>query len=80
MNPGADFIAELGFDPVAYEEAHYHQVTDEVTDEWEFSGLVRDLEIIMATVRRVDAANEMPRWNSGNEFETAWRALHGIED
>jgi len=80
MNPGADFIDELGFDPVAYEASHYHQVTDEVTEEWEFSGMVRDLEIIMATIRRVDAENAMPRWNSGNEFETAWRALHGIEE
>jgi len=80
LNPGADFVEELGFDPVEYEASHYHQVTDEVTDEWDFSGMVRDLEIIMATVRRVDADEELPRWNAGNEFETAWRALHGIED
>jgi len=79
MNPGSDFIDELGFDPVAYEASRYHQVTDEVTDEWEFSGMVRDLEIIMATIRRVDANDELPRWNAGNEFETTWRALHGIE-
>lgn len=80
MNPGADFIDELGFDPVAYEADHYHQVTDEVTAEWDFSGMVRDLEIIMATVRRVDANEELPRWNAGNEFETAWRQLHGVEE
>jgi len=80
MNPGADFIDELGFDPVAYEAAHYHQVTDEVTEEWDFNGMVRDLEIIMATVRRVDANDALPRWNAGNEFETAWRTLHGVEE
>lgn len=80
MNPGSDFVDELSFDPAEYEATHYHQVTDEVTDEWDFSGMVRDLEIIMATVRRVDANDELPRWNAGNEFETAWRALHGIQE
>ena len=79
MNPGAVYVAELGFDPGEYEAAHYHQVTDEITDEWEFSGMVRDLEIIMATVLRVDANDALPRWNAGNEFETAWRTLHGVE-
>ena len=31
----------------------------------------------MATVRAVDAVDALPRWNPGNEFETAWRELHG---
>ncbi len=80
LNPGTNYVTELTFDPGQYEQAHYHQVADEVTDEWELSGMVRDLEIIMATVRRVDAVDDLPRWNAGNEFETAWRALHGIEE
>ncbi|NKB90315.1 MAG: M28 family peptidase [Acidobacteria bacterium] len=79
MNPGGDYVTPLGFDPREYRSSHYHQLSDEVRAEWDLSGLARDLAIVMATVRQVDAADEMPRWNPGNEFETAWRALHGID-
>ena len=75
-----DVVPPLGFDHRQYRTDHYHQVADEITAEWDLSGLARDLEIVMATVRRVDADDSMPRWNAGNEFEGAWRELHGIEE
>ena len=79
LNPGSDYIEPLPFDPAAYEERHYHQVSDEVRAEWNLSGLERDLRIFFRTARAVADGDEMPRWRHGNEFEAAWRQLHGLE-
>ncbi len=77
LNPGSDYVPPLDFDPREYRAERYHQVSDEITEAWDLSGLARDMEILMATVRAVDAVDALPRWNAGNEFETAWRELHG---
>ena len=79
LNPGSDYIEPLPFDPLAYEEAHYHQVSDEVRDEWNLAGLERDLRIVFRAAVAVANGDEMPRWRPGNEFEGAWRQLHGLE-
>jgi Zn-dependent M28 family amino/carboxypeptidase len=77
INPGVDYRAPLPFDPSEYEEAHYHQPSDEITDEWDLAGLERDMRILYRTAVIVADDDEMPRWAPGNEFEEAWRALHG---
>ena len=79
LNPGSDYIEPLPFDPLAYEEAHYHQVSDEVRDEWNLAGLERDLRIVFRAADVVANGDEMPRWRPGNEFEGAWQRLHGLE-
>ncbi len=79
LNPGSDYIEPLPFDPLAYEEAHYHQVSDEVRDEWNLAGLERDLRIVFRAAGVVANGDEMPRWRPGNEFEGAWQRLHGID-
>ncbi|HJO05665.1 MAG TPA: M28 family peptidase [Acidobacteriota bacterium] len=79
LNPGSDYIEPLPFDPAAYEEAHYHQVSDEVRDEWNLAGLERDLRIVFRTARAVANGDEIPRWRPGNEFEAAWLQLHGLD-
>ncbi len=79
LNPGGRYARELGFDPRAYRDAHYHQVSDEIRDEWELSGMVRDLRIVFRTALRIADADEMPRWAPGNEFESEWKQLHGVE-
>lgn len=79
LRPGTDYLEPLPFDPVAYHETHYHQVTDEVRDEWSLDGLERDLRILFRAARAVSDSDEMPRWRPGNEFESAWQQLHGIE-
>jgi Zn-dependent M28 family amino/carboxypeptidase len=77
VNPGGEYRQVLPFDPSAYREAHYHQPSDEVREEWDLSGLERDMKVLYRTVALVADAEEMPRWAPGNEFEEAWRALHG---
>ncbi len=79
INPGVDYVPALAFDPKLYEEERYHQVNDEVNEKWNLAGAVRDMKIVFRMALKVANADEMPRWNPGNEFELAWRKLHGVE-
>jgi len=76
INPGVDYRTPLPFDPSEYEEAHYHQPSDEITEEWDLAGLERDMRVLYRTAVMVADDEEMPRWAPGNEFEDAWRALY----
>jgi Zn-dependent M28 family amino/carboxypeptidase len=78
--PGGDYEPALDFDPSAYRDQHYHQVSDEIRDEWNLAGAERDLRLLYDTATRVANADEMPTWVQGNEFEEAWKDLHGLED
>jgi Zn-dependent M28 family amino/carboxypeptidase len=77
LQAGTDYVEPLGFDPAAYEEAHYHQVSDELRPEWNTEGTARDIRILFAAALRVANADEQPRWVAGNEFEEEWKALYG---
>ena len=79
LQRGQDFIDPLGFDPVDYHSTHYHQVSDIISDEWNFAGTVRDARIVFETVMRIANADDVPRWVPGNEFEEEWKALFGRE-
>jgi Zn-dependent M28 family amino/carboxypeptidase len=77
LQAGSDYLEPLGFDPVEYEEAHYHQVSDELRPEWNLEGTARDLRILFEAAVRVANADDQPRWMEGNEFEEEWKALYG---
>ena len=79
VNPGVDHFPPLGFDRTSFKDSVYHQVSDQVSDAWDLSGLERDLRIVFRTAVAVANADEMPRWQSGNEFEEEWKKLHGVE-
>jgi Zn-dependent M28 family amino/carboxypeptidase len=53
----------------AYVERHYHQPSDELTDEWRFDGLVQDARFGFFAGLIVANDPPLPRWNAGNEFE-----------
>jgi Zn-dependent M28 family amino/carboxypeptidase len=76
LQPGDDYVEPLGFDPAEYEEAHYHQVSDELRPEWNTAGTARDMRILFRTALRVANADDQPRWAAGNEFEEEWKALY----
>ena len=76
LNPGSDYVNELSFNPGDYYGNHYHQVTDEIRDEWDLTGLVRDMRVLVLTALNVANAPEIPRWVPGNEFEGKWKELH----
>jgi hypothetical protein len=80
MQVSGNYVTPLSFDPRTYRSARYHQVSDEITDEWDLSGLERDVRIFYRTALLVANAASMPRWVTGNEFEAAWMALHGMSE
>jgi Zn-dependent M28 family amino/carboxypeptidase len=54
-----------------YEKNNYHQPSDELSDDWDFSGAVEDTRLAFLLGIRVANADAMPRWNKGDEFEAA---------
>ncbi len=79
LQRGTDYVETLAFDPVAHQQANYHQVTDEINPEWDLAGCERDMRILFETALRVATADEQPRWVPGHEFEEEWRELYGKE-
>jgi Zn-dependent M28 family amino/carboxypeptidase len=54
-----------------WEAVHYHQPSDELTDEWDFSGMVQDARLGFYCALAIADQDELPRWNPGDEFEAA---------
>jgi len=77
LQAGTDYVEPPAVDPKAYEEAHYHQVSDEIGSAWNLLGLERDMRIVFETALRVANADAQPRWTPGNEFEEEWKVLYG---
>ncbi len=77
LQAGRDYARDLGFDAAAVQLERYHQVSDEMTEEWDLTGLERDLRVFFEVALRVANADAQPRWFPGNEFESAWRELYG---
>ena len=51
-----------------YTDLHYHQPSDEVTDEWNFDGVVQDTIMNLLVSWRVANNEAMPQWKDGDEF------------
>jgi Zn-dependent M28 family amino/carboxypeptidase len=79
LQAGTDYVDSLGFDPGAFRQQRYHQVTDEIPPEWDLAGTVRDMTILFETALRVANAPDQPRWVPGHEFEEEWKELYGKE-
>lgn len=52
----------------------YHKPSDEVTDEWEMSGGVQDLELLYAVGRKLADGSSWPQWRANAEFRAAREA------
>jgi hypothetical protein len=55
----------------AYEAAHYHQASDELRPDWDFSGMVEDAQLVFQLGTRVANETALPAWRPGDEFEAA---------
>lgn len=63
-----------------YNDLHYHQPSDELTEDWRFDGMVLDAAFGFWAGLVIANDDEMPRWNPGDEFEAARRAaIEAIE-
>jgi Zn-dependent M28 family amino/carboxypeptidase len=47
----------------------YHQVDDEIYDEWDFGGMIEDAQLAFWVGLHVANADELPAWTPGDEFE-----------
>ncbi len=54
-----------------YNEAHYHQPSDEYHDDWDFRGMIQEADFALAIGRRVADMNTMPKFNPDDEFARA---------
>jgi hypothetical protein len=57
----------------AFEAKNYHQVSDELQPDWDFSGAVEDVQFLFYLGEKVANAAAMPAWRPGDEFEAARR-------
>ncbi len=51
-----------------YNDAHYHQPSDEYHDDWDFRGMIQEADFAMAIGRRVADMNALPKFNPDDEF------------
>jgi Zn-dependent M28 family amino/carboxypeptidase len=62
-----------------WEAEHYHQPSDELRPDWDFSGAVEDVRLFFLLGAHVARTKELPRWNKGDEFEgPRLRALESL--
>ena len=75
LDNGTDFIdrpADWGREVLeAWTENVYHQVSDEYGEDWNFDGMVDDVELGLACARAISENPELPAWTPGDEFEAA---------
>ena len=75
LDSGTDFVDRpegWGLEQMdAYIEVNYHQPSDELTDDWDFSGMIEDAQLNFLLGLRIAQADEKPTWNAGDEFEAA---------
>src|SRR5689334_17484573 len=52
----------------AYNTAHYHQPSDEMSDKWDYRGMIQEAQIALAIGRKIADAPAKPQFNPGDEF------------
>jgi len=64
---------------LAWQKAHYHQPSDDLTAEWDLSGAVEDARLLFHLGVKAADATGLPEWRPGDEFEPArQRALAAL--
>jgi Zn-dependent M28 family amino/carboxypeptidase len=51
-----------------YNEAHYHQPSDEFRDDWNFQGMIQEADFALEIGRRVGDMLTLPKFNPNDEF------------
>jgi len=72
LKEGSDYVGhtkEWGEEQFrAYNNAHYHQPSDEMSADWDYRGMIQEAEIAMAIGRKIADAPTKPKFNPGDEF------------
>ena len=53
-----------------YTERDYHKLTDEIKPDWDFSGAVQDLRLLVEVGLAVANGETVPAWKEGSEFRS----------
>jgi len=73
LKSGVDYVGKVsGFGKQKtdeYTERDYHKVTDEIKTDWDMSGAVEDLRLLLEVGWRVAEASRWPEWKPGSEFK-----------
>jgi Zn-dependent M28 family amino/carboxypeptidase len=51
-----------------YTSEHYHQVSDEVRDDWDLSGMVEDCALFFRMGQELASGTDWPEWSATSEF------------
>jgi len=84
MKGGTEFVdrpAGTGAEVVKnYTKKHYHQPSDELNADWDFSGIVDDTVLGFRAGLEIANTDELPTWKAGDEFEAARKkALEAVK-
>ncbi len=78
MHGGTDLVghpAGWGKEQIeSWTEHHYHQPSDQLTTDWDFSGMVEDARLGFFCGLAVANSDTLPSWKPGDEFEAARKA------
>ena len=58
-----------------YTEKDYHKVSDEVKPDWDLSGAVEDMRLLVELGYRVAEGPKYPEWKPGSEFRARREAM-----
>jgi Zn-dependent M28 family amino/carboxypeptidase len=58
-----------------YTERDYHKPSDEVKPDWDLSGAVEDVRLLLTVGYRVAQADRYPEWSPGTEFRARREAM-----
>jgi Zn-dependent M28 family amino/carboxypeptidase len=58
-----------------YTQKDYHKVSDEVKPDWDLSGVVEDLQLLLTVGYRVAQGTAYPEWLPGTEFRAKRQAM-----
>ncbi|HVF16048.1 MAG TPA: M28 family peptidase [Steroidobacteraceae bacterium] len=75
LDTGTDFVGKpAGWGKEqheSYEAKSYHQPSDEISDSWNYDGMIEDAQLGFWVGLNVANADTLPAWTPGDEFEAA---------
>ena len=72
VRKGKDFGMEMKDD---YTKNHYHQVSDEVKADWDYTGMVQDARILFRVGYALSQHDKWPEWSEKAEFKAKRDAM-----
>ena len=72
VRKGKEYGLEMKDD---YTNNHYHGLSDEVKDDWNYDGMVQDVRILFRTGYAISQHDVWPSWSEGTEFKAKREAM-----